>query len=115
MPTAQFYKQVSTSEKVVCWLEKISGEDIKLTGSRLYLHRHLLCCAASDHKLYALYGGSNALALYLLLIFRMPCSRTKVCGLPCYLPPSALIQLFGYGIGFLKERIRRVEYFMYLV
>ena len=102
----QFFKQVFNFGKGRAMIGKVHPEEVKLTH---WFPAIFTLCTMSLPVLYLTGGllfnlGIGVLALYLLLIFLDCLYLTRhpgVAGLAIF---SALLQLWGYGFGFLREK-----------
>jgi glycosyltransferase involved in cell wall biosynthesis len=105
---AQFYKQVSNFGKGRVLVGKKYPGEIKLTHwfPTVFMLGTCLIALLPIISLPLFMLAITLLALYLILIFSDSLLKNKNLWVAVLSVPSAIIQLFGYGIGFLKERIR---------
>jgi glycosyltransferase involved in cell wall biosynthesis len=105
---AQFYNQVSNFGKGRVLVGKKYPGEIKLTHwfPTVFMLGTCFVALLPILSLTLFKLAAVLLALYLVLIFSDSLLKNKSLWVAILSVPSALIQLFGYGIGFLKERIR---------
>jgi len=104
----QFYNQVSNFGKGRVLVGKKYPGEIKLTHwfPTVFMLGTCFVALLPIISLTLFKLAAVPLALYLVLIFSDSLLKNKSLRVAILSVPSALIQLFGYGMGFLKERIR---------
>lgn len=105
----QFFRQVFNFGKGRALVGKAHPEEVKLTH---WFPAIFTLATVSLPVLYFLGGllfeiGVGFLALYLLLIFLDCLYVSRHFGVAGLAVVSALLQLWGYGLGFLREKVRK--------
>lgn len=104
----QFYRQVSNFGKGRAMIGKVHPEEIKLTHwfPTLFLIGTfaLTLLPFINATLFAV--GLGGFALYLSAIFIDALVSNRNLAVALLSVPAALCQLFGYGFGFLKEKLK---------
>lgn len=106
---SQFFKQVFNFGKGRALIGKVHPEEVKLTH---WFPAVFTLCTISLPILYLSGGllfpiGVGLLTLYLLLIFLDCFYLSRHFGVAALAIVSALLQLWGYGLGFLREKVRK--------
>lgn len=107
----QFFKQVFSFGKGRALIGKVHPDEVKLTH---WFPAILTLCAMSLPILYFLGGllfpiGLGFLILYVLLIFLDCLYVSRHPGVAGLAIISAVLQLSGYGMGFLWEKVRKAK------
>jgi len=107
----QFFNQVYNFGKGRALIGRVHREEVKIThwfptffllGSVLLLFLPLI-----NHQLFLL--GVSLFTFYLMAIFLHALLQNKNFTVAILSVPAALCQLYGYGLGFLKEKLRSNE------
>jgi glycosyltransferase involved in cell wall biosynthesis len=104
----QFFKQVFNFGKGRALLASVHPEEIKLTHWFPTLFTlaciGLIALPLIDDRLFLIAAG--CFGIYFLSIFCHALIATKNLAVALFSIPSAFLQLTGYGLGFLKERVK---------
>jgi glycosyltransferase involved in cell wall biosynthesis len=104
----QFYNQVYNFGKGRALIGKAHPEEIKLTHwfPTFFLMGSIALVILPFINLYLFLFGASLFISYLLAIFLHALIENKDFSVALLSVPAALCQLYGYGLGFLKEKLQ---------
>lgn len=104
----QFYRQVSNFGKGRAMVGKVHPDEVKATHwfPTLFVAGILFIPLLIFINLTLFKIATLLVLVYLISIFLHALATTKNLHVACLAVPAAIMQLWGYGTGFLKERIK---------
>ncbi len=105
----QFYNQVYNFGKGRAMIGEIYPEEVKITHwfPALFLIGTIALLLLPFFSLSLFVLGASAFILYLTAIFVHALASNRNMLVAIFSIPAALCQLFGYGMGFLAQKLRR--------
>jgi cellulose synthase/poly-beta-1,6-N-acetylglucosamine synthase-like glycosyltransferase len=107
----QFFRQVYNFGRGRALIGRVHGEEVKITHwfPTFFLLGTvvLLLLPLINHLLFIL--GVSLFTFYLMAIFLHALVENKNITVAILSVPAALCQLYGYGLGFLKEKLQSTE------
>jgi glycosyltransferase involved in cell wall biosynthesis len=107
----QFYQQVFNFGRGRALVGKVHPEEIKLTHwfPAVFVLSTVLMCLLPFLNIFLALTAFAACLLYFILIFADALRVTGSIAVAFLSVPSAWLQLWGYGVGFLKERLNHTR------
>jgi hypothetical protein len=104
----QFYKQVLNFGKGRALVGKAHPQEVKITHwfPSIFFMGTLAMFFLPLVSLNLFFMAVTVYSIYLLAIFVHALKENRNLSVALLSVPSALLQLFGYGIGFLKEKLK---------